>query len=113
MKLSITISPEVLQEDVKSFFQEILSQLQTPPDGLADAGPRKRRVLEVLPAAPSNEQHKVTGLELTQTKESDSHLRENIKWRLGPVLTFLKNKYKKLAKPFEVILHATKVKAKG
>jgi len=34
--------------------------------------------------------------------ENDARLREHVKWRLGPVLTELKRKFKRFMKPVQV-----------
>lgn len=64
--------------------------------------PRKKRVLEVLPKAPPPAPRAPTEAELQQQQQNDFRLRENLKFRLGPILNELKKRYKRLSKQIGV-----------
>jgi hypothetical protein len=59
---------------------------------------RKRRVLEELPIAPPPEPRQPTAAELAVQEESDQKVITLLKYRLGPILTELKRKFKRFTK---------------
>ncbi|KAL7411003.1 hypothetical protein BDY24DRAFT_398331 [Mrakia frigida] len=89
------------QEQRASFFAELVKNVSKPPNEFPDAVPKRRRVLEVLPIAPPLPPRGPSATELAAQLENDARLREHVKWRLGPVLTELKRKYKRFMKPVQ------------
>ncbi|KAF9233613.1 hypothetical protein BU15DRAFT_79912 [Melanogaster broomeanus] len=81
-----------------AFFTSIIADLQRPPNQFADSMKRKRRVLEELPIAPPPEPRQPTATELAVQEESDQRVITLLKYRLGPILTELKRKYKRFTK---------------
>lgn len=59
---------------------------------------RRRRVLEVLPVAPPLEPKKPSAAELAVLEENDQRVVTLLKYRLGPILTELKRKFKRFTK---------------
>ncbi|KAF9236912.1 AAA-domain-containing protein [Melanogaster broomeanus] len=89
-------SPTDVQRD--AFFASIIADLQRPPNQFADGMKRKRRILEELPIAPPPEPRQPTAAELAVQEESDQRVITLLKYRLGPILTELKRKYKRFTK---------------
>lgn len=63
-----------------------------------DGVKRRRRVLEVLPVAPPLEPKKPSQAELAVLAENDQRVVTLLKYRLGPILTELKRKFKRFTK---------------
>lgn len=80
------------------FFNGLLSDVQRPPNAFADGVKRKKRVLEVLPIAPPLEPRQPTAAELSLQEENDQRVITLLKYRLGPILTELKRKFKRFTK---------------
>lgn len=59
-------------------------------------------MLEVLEVAPPLPVRGPTQAELAAQLENDKRLREHLKWRLGPVLSELKRKHKRLMRGAQV-----------
>ncbi|KAI0313571.1 hypothetical protein OF83DRAFT_522786 [Amylostereum chailletii] len=81
------------------FFQPILKDVQRPPNHFPDGMKRKKRVLEELPIAPPLEPRKPSAAELAVQEEHDARLITLLRYRLGPILTELKRKFKRFTKP--------------
>ena len=89
-------APNPSQRDV--FFDDLLKDARRPPNGFPDGIKRKKRVLEELPIAPPLEPRQPTGAELALQEESDQRVITLLKYRLGPILTELKRKFKRFTK---------------
>lgn len=89
-------SPTPLQRE--EFFDGVIKDIQRPPNEFADGVKRKRRILEELPIAPPLEPRQPTAAELAVQEESDQRTITLLKYRLGPILTELKRKFKRFTK---------------
>lgn len=94
-RIEIT-KPSAEQRD--EFFVPVLEDARRPPNQFPDGTKRKRRVLEELPIAPPVEPRKLTDAELAVQEENDQRVVTLLKWRLGPILTELKRKFKRFTK---------------
>jgi hypothetical protein len=83
----------------EAFFEGLLKDVQRPPNQFPDGLKRRRRVLEELPLAPPIEPRKPTAAELAMQLEHDHRLLTLLRYRLGPILTELKRKFKRFTKP--------------
>lgn len=88
--------PTATQRD--EFFESLMKDVSRPPNQFADGHKRKKRVLEVLPVAPPLEPRQPTAAELAVQEESDHRVVALLKYRLGPILTELKRKFKRFTK---------------
>ena len=86
----------------QAFFEGVLSDVQRPPNKFADGVERKRRVLEVLPIAPPLKPREPTAAELAVQEESDQRIIVLLQYRLGPILSELKRKFKRFTKKISV-----------
>ncbi|KIK79961.1 hypothetical protein PAXRUDRAFT_159899 [Paxillus rubicundulus Ve08.2h10] len=82
----------------EAFFASIIADVQRPPNQFADGMKRKRRILEELPIAPPPEPRQPTVAELAVQAENDQRVVTLLKYRLGPILTELKRKFKRFTK---------------
>lgn len=89
-------SPSPVQRE--EFFQGLLEDVKRPPNQFPDGIKRKKRVLEELPIAPPLEPRQPTAAELAVQEESDQKVITILKYRLGPILTELKRKFKRFTK---------------
>jgi hypothetical protein len=80
------------------FFESLIRDIRRPPNQFADGVKRKKRVLEVLPIAPPLEPRQPTAAELAVQEENDQRVITLLKYRLGPILTELKRKFKRFTK---------------
>ncbi|KAG6374992.1 AAA-domain-containing protein [Boletus reticuloceps] len=76
----------------------IIADVRRPPNQFADGIKRKRRVLEELQIAPPPEPRQPTAAELATQEENDQRIITLLKYRLGPILTELKRKFKRFTK---------------
>lgn len=90
--------PVPTSEQREAFFGGIIADVRRPPNQFADGIKRKRRVLEELPIAPPPEPRQPTAAELAVQEESDQRVITLLKYRLGPILTELKRKFKRFTK---------------
>lgn len=90
------ISPTV--EHREAFFAPLINDVRRPPNQFADGVKRRKRVLEVLPIAPPLEPRQPTAAELAVQEENDQRVITLLKYRLGPILTELKRKFKRFTK---------------
>jgi len=95
-------SPSDAQRE--AFFSTIIADIRRPPNQFADGIKRRKRVLEELPIAPPLEPRQPTAAELALQEESDQRVITLLKYRLGPILTELKRKYKRFTKKASVSL---------
>ncbi|BGP21552.1 AAA family ATPase [Rhodotorula toruloides] len=79
----------------RAFFEDVIAGIQRPPNEYPDGVPRRKRVFEKLPLAPPPPPRAPTAAEITQQQQNDLRLLEYLKWRLGPVLSELKKRYKR------------------
>jgi ATPase family AAA domain-containing protein 2 len=86
----------------EAFFEDLLKDVQRPPNQFPDGMKRRRRVLEELPLAPPVEPRQPTATELAVQQENDHRLLTLLRYRLGPILTELKRKFKRFTKPATV-----------
>jgi len=86
------------------FFKDLLQDIRRPPPDFPDGVPRKKRVLEELPIAPPLEPRKMTSTELAVQEQNDQRVITLLKYRLGPILTELKRRYKRFTKRAAVCL---------
>lgn len=89
-------APSITQRE--AFFEGLLNDVQRPPNKFADGMERRKRVLEELPIAPPLEPRKPTAAELALQEEHDQRVLTLLKYRLGPILTELKRKFKRFTK---------------
>ncbi|THH17583.1 hypothetical protein EW146_g3256 [Bondarzewia mesenterica] len=82
----------------EAFFEGLLQDVQRPPNHFPDGMKRKKRVLEDLPLAPPLEPRQPTAAELAVQEEHDLRLITLLRFRLGPILTELKRKFKRFTK---------------
>lgn len=85
-------------EQRESFFASLIADVRRPPNQFADGIKRKKRVLEELPIAPPLEPRQPTAAELAVQEENDQRVIVLLKYRLGPILTELKRKFKRFTK---------------
>ncbi|KAJ3509073.1 hypothetical protein NLJ89_g5414 [Agrocybe chaxingu] len=89
-------SPSASQRE--AYFEGLLKDVQRPPNQFADGMQRRKRILEDLPIAPPIEPRKPTAAELALQEENDQKTITLLKYRLGPILTELKRKFKRFTK---------------
>jgi len=82
----------------QAFFDGLLKDVQRPPNQFADGIKRRKRILEKLLIAPPIEPRKPTAAELALQEENDQRIITLFKYRLGPILTELKRKFKRFTK---------------
>ncbi|KAI6033449.1 AAA-domain-containing protein [Pisolithus microcarpus] len=82
----------------ESFFAPLIADVRRPPNAYPDGIARRKRVLEVLPLAPPPEPRQPSAAELALQVESDRKVMTVLKYRLGPILTELKRKFKRFTK---------------
>lgn len=80
------------------FFEKLVSDVSRPPNHFPDGMKRKKRVLEELPIAPPIEPRQPTAAELAMQQDADQRTLTLLKYRLGPILTELKRKFKRFTK---------------
>lgn len=80
------------------FFKDLLQDVRRPPPDFPDGVQRKKRILEELPIAPPLEPRKLTSAELNEQEQGDQRVIALLKYRLGPILTDLKRRYKRFTK---------------
>ncbi|KAH9483269.1 putative AAA domain-containing protein C31G5.19 [Psilocybe cubensis] len=85
-------------DEREAFFEGLLADIQRPPNRFADGMERKKRKLEELEEAPPVEPRKPTPAELALQEESDMKILTLLKYRLGPILTELRRKFKRFTK---------------
>ncbi|KAI9512741.1 AAA-domain-containing protein [Russula earlei] len=83
----------------EAFFEGLLKDIQRPPNQFPDGLKRRRRILEELPLAPPIEPRQPSATELAMQQENDHRLLTLLRYRLGPILTELKRKFKRFTKP--------------
>jgi hypothetical protein len=81
-----------------AFFAELVRNIRRKPSEFADGMPRRKRVLEVLEVAPPLEPRKPSAAELALQEENDQRVIALLKYRLEPILTQLKRKFKRFTK---------------
>ncbi|KAJ6579592.1 AAA-domain-containing protein [Mycena vulgaris] len=81
-----------------AFFEGLVMDVRRPPNEFADGMPRRKRVLEVLEVAPPLEPRKPSAAELAVQEENDQRVIALLKYRLEPILTQLKRKFKRFTK---------------
>ncbi|KAJ6615527.1 hypothetical protein B0H10DRAFT_1801270 [Mycena sp. CBHHK59/15] len=81
-----------------AFFAGLLRDLRRQPNEFADGMPRRKRVLEVLEVAPPLEPRKPSSAELALQEENDQRVIALLKYRLEPILSQLKRKFKRFTK---------------
>jgi hypothetical protein len=84
-----------LQDDRRAFFDDVFAGISRPPNEYPDGMPRRKRRLEKLPIAPPPPPRAPTAAEIQAQQQHDLRLLEYLKWRLGPVLSELKKRYKR------------------
>lgn len=96
------ILPSPTDAQREAFFSNIIADIRRPPNQFADGIKRRKRVLEELPIAPPLEPRQPTAAELALQEESDQRVITLLKYRLGPILTELKRKFKRFTKKASV-----------
>ncbi|KAF8173780.1 hypothetical protein K438DRAFT_1849984 [Mycena galopus ATCC 62051] len=81
-----------------AFFEGLVCDVRRKPSEFADGMPRRKRVLEVLEVAPPLEPRKPSAAELAVQEENDQRVIALLKYRLEPILTQLKRKFKRFTK---------------
>lgn len=82
-------------DDRRAFFDDVIAGISRPPNEYPDGMPRRKRRLEKLPIAPPPPPRAPTAAEIQAQQQHDLRLLEYLKWRLGPVLSELKKRYKR------------------
>ncbi|KAI6038096.1 AAA-domain-containing protein [Pisolithus marmoratus] len=82
----------------EAFFASLIADIRRPPNAYPDGIARRKRVLEVLPLAPPPEPRQPSAAELALQVENDRKVMTVLKYRLGPILTELKRKFKRFTK---------------
>ncbi|KAI5993843.1 AAA-domain-containing protein [Pisolithus marmoratus] len=82
----------------EAFFAPLIADIRRPPNAYPDGIARRKRVLEVLPLAPPPEPRQPSAAELALQVENDRKVMTVLKYRLGPILTDLKRKFKRFTK---------------
>ncbi|KWU46723.1 AAA-domain-containing protein, partial [Rhodotorula sp. JG-1b] len=82
-------------DDRRAFFEDVFAGISRPPNEYPDGMPRRKRRLEKLPIAPPPPPRAPTAAEIQAQQQHDLRLLEYLKWRLGPVLSELKKRYKR------------------
>ena len=82
----------------RAFFKELMEYVEKKPTEFPDAVKKRRRVLEELPIAPPLPPRKPSEAELKLQADNDLRTKALLKYRLGPILTELKKKFKRFAK---------------
>ncbi|KIY64424.1 AAA-domain-containing protein [Cylindrobasidium torrendii FP15055 ss-10] len=82
----------------EKFFDGLVKDIQRPPNQFIDGIKRKKRILEKLPIAPPPEPVKPSAAELAAQSVNDQKIITILRWRLGPILTELKKKFKRFTK---------------
>lgn len=85
-------------EQRERFFESLVHDVLMPPNHFPDGIKRKKRILEELPIAPPLEPRAPTAAELALQEENDQRIITLLKYRLGPILTELKRKFKRFTK---------------
>ncbi|EKM58961.1 uncharacterized protein PHACADRAFT_249098 [Phanerochaete carnosa HHB-10118-sp] len=85
-------------EQRTGFFEKLVKDVTRPPNHFPDGMKRKKRVLEELPIAPPLEPRQPTAAELAMQQEADQRTQTLLRYRLGPILTELKRKFKRFTK---------------
>lgn len=91
----------------EAFFDGILQDIRRPPNQFSDGAHRKKRVLEDLPIAPPVEPTPPTAAELAMQEQNDQKVITLLKYRLGPILSELKRKFKRFTKRATVMSSRT------
>ena len=91
-------TPMPAPEQRAAFFESLVKDVRRPPNMFADGVKRRKRVLEVLPIAPPLEPKKPSAAEMAVLEENDQRVVTLLKYRLGPILTELKRKFKRFTK---------------
>lgn len=86
------------------FFSHILDDVRRPPNQFPDAFPRRRRILPELPIAPPPPPRQPTAAEIAAQTEKDRQLHVALISRLGPVLSELKKRYRRVTRSIQVCL---------
>lgn len=81
-----------------AFFAGLVRDVRRKPNEFADGMPRRKRVLEVLEVAPPLEPRKPSAAELALQEENDQRVIALLKYRLEPILSQLKRKFKRFTK---------------
>ncbi|KAI0751701.1 AAA-domain-containing protein [Daedaleopsis nitida] len=89
-------APTSSQRD--QFFEGLLTDVRRPPNEFPDGIKRRKRILEELPIAPPLEPRQPTAAELALQEENDQRVITLLKYRLGPILSELKRKFKRFTK---------------
>ncbi|KAK7053794.1 AAA-domain-containing protein [Favolaschia claudopus] len=84
--------------DRTAFFAGLVRDVRRRPNEFADGMPRRKRVLEVLEIAPPLEPRKPSAAEMALQEENDQRVIALLKYRLEPILTQLKRKFKRFTK---------------
>ncbi|EKM75062.1 hypothetical protein AGABI1DRAFT_132600 [Agaricus bisporus var. burnettii JB137-S8] len=82
----------------EEFFLPLVNDIRRPPNQFPDGVKRRKRVLEELAVAPPLEPRKPSPAELALQIENDQKTITLLKYRLGPILTELKRKFKRFTK---------------
>ena len=90
--------PSPTDDQREAFFAPLINDIRRPPNQFSDGVKRKKRVLEELPVAPPLEPRKPTEAELALQAVNDHKTTTLLKYRLGPILTELKRKFKRFTK---------------
>ncbi|KAK0540719.1 TAT-binding protein-like protein 7, AAA ATPase [Tilletia horrida] len=82
----------------QAFFSDLLNYVARPPTEFPDGVPRRKRVLEDLPVAPPKPKKEPSKAELEQLQNQDERTLEHLKFRLSPVLSELRKKFKRFCR---------------
>jgi hypothetical protein len=84
------------------FFRDILADVERQPNQFPDAFPRQRRFLPELPVAPPPPPRQPTATEVAVQLEKDRQIFVTLTARLGPVLSEIKKRYRRVTRSIQV-----------
>jgi ATPase family AAA domain-containing protein 2 len=84
-----------------AFFHDVLAEVSRPPNEFPDAIKRRKRVLEKLPIAPPLPPRQPTAVEIASQLEKDRQTIVTLTVRLGPILSDLKKRYRRVTRSIE------------
>lgn len=100
----VSLSPPSTSQR-ETFFESLVSDVRRPPNQFPDGIKRRKRVLEELPIAPPLEPRQPTAAELAVQEDNDRRVLTLLTFRLGPILSELKRKFKRFTKRASVSIN--------
>lgn len=89
------------------FFRDILTDVERQPNQFPDTFRRQRRILPELPVAPPPPPRQPTAAEVAVQVEKDRQILVTLTARLGPMLSEIKKRYRRVTRAIQVCDVAT------